>query len=89
MQIIIVTFVVITGKYKGFKLTTKFNNQYKSQLRLAHLCNAVGITDTLTDPGDLIGKRLKLRVLPKTREHMGRKYINHIITRFHPIDRDI
>jgi hypothetical protein len=84
-----VEFQVAVGKYKGFKLTTNFYLNFKGKVRLSYLCTAVGISGELNNPAQLIGKKVKLRVVPKRNYYMGKTYINYIITRFHPIDRDI
>jgi hypothetical protein len=86
-QILKVEFRIAKGKYRGFPLNTIFPSDFKGQVRLSYLCNAVGITDELKSPEQLLGKILKLRIVPYYRHHMGRKYLNHKVTRFHPADR--
>ena len=82
--LLVVDFVVIKGRCEGFKLSAGFYyREMKGKIRLTHLCIAVGITGELEDPNHLIGKKLRVRVVPKTVEKGGRKYRNHIITRFH------
>jgi hypothetical protein len=80
-----IEFRVARGKYEGFKLTSTFFLTYKGRLRLTYLCNAAGITGELKYPGQLIGKMAKLRVVPYYRTYRGRRYLNHKITRFHPV----
>ncbi|MCK4649590.1 hypothetical protein KAT51_08705 [bacterium] len=82
---LIVDFIVAEGKYKGFKLSTGFYDSFKSRLRLGHLCSAVGVSGELKSPDQLIGKRVKLRVVPSVHNYMGKSYMNYRITRFHPI----
>lgn len=79
---------ISAGKHKGFKLSTSFPLTYKGRRRLSYLCKALGITGKV-NPAQLIGRKLKILVVPKKREYMGKTYINYVITRFHPIDRDI
>ena len=81
-----VDFEVAKGKYEGFKLSTKFYESYKSRLRFSHLCASVGITEQLNSIDQLIGKLVKLRVVPTYRNYMGKRYLNHEITRFHPVN---
>jgi hypothetical protein len=88
-QALKVDFKVVRGKYKGFRLDTMFYDSFKSRLRLSYLCAAVGISEELRSPSQIIGKRLKLRVVPSRRNYMGRGYIDHRITRFHPLDADL
>ena len=84
-----VSFRVIKGKHAGFNLTTYFYDTYRSKARLTHLCNSVGIYGQLSDPNELVGKRLKLRIVPKYLNYQGRTYLEHRITRFHSINRKI
>jgi hypothetical protein len=88
-KVLTVKFQVAVGKYRGFKLTTHISIDFKGRFRLSHLCSAVGISKELDNPKELIGKKVKLRVVPKRNHYKGKVYINYIITRFHPIDRDI
>jgi hypothetical protein len=85
-QILRVEFRIAKGKYRGFPIVTTFSNDFKSKVRLSYLCNAVGIIGELKSPEQLLGKILKLRIVPYYRHHMGRKYLNHRITRFHPVN---
>jgi hypothetical protein len=85
-QILRVEVRIAKGKYQGFPIVTTFSNDFKGKVRLSYLCNAVGIIDELKSPEQLLGKILKLRVVPYYRHHMGRKYLNHKITRFHPVN---
>ena len=82
-----VNFEIAKGKYKGFKLITYFYESFKSRIRLAHLCNTVGITGELTSPDQLVGKAVRLRIVPRKNRFTGKYYYR--ITRFHPIDRDM
>ena len=81
-----VEFRIIKGKCRGFLLATVFKDIYRRNFRLSHLCNAAGITGELKNPEQLIGKMVKLRVVPYYRTYMGKNYLNHKITRFHPVD---
>ena len=83
-QVLKVEFEVAAGKYRGFRLSTKFFVSFKSRLRLTHLCNAVGIHGSLNSPEELIGRQLKLRVIPKKNTFNGSLF--YLITRFHPLD---
>lgn len=85
-SIIVAEFVVTKGKCTGFKLTAGFYyKEIKGKTRLTYLCSAVGITETLSDPNHLLHKKLRVRVIPKTTQRNGKKYWNHIITRFHKL----
>jgi hypothetical protein len=86
-QVLSVEFRIAKGKYRGFPIITTFSKNFKSKVRLSYLCGAVGITDELKSPQQLLGKTVKLRVVPYYRNRMGKRYLNHKITRFHPIDR--
>ena len=88
-QILKVGFSIDRGKYKGFKLSTNFYDSFKSRARLSYLYRAVGITDKNAYPDKLVGKRLKMRIVPNWHDNMGKSYITHSITMFHPIDRNI
>ena len=85
-QILRVEFRIAKGKYRGFPIVTTFSNNFKNKVRLSYLCNAVGITDELRSPEQLLGKMAKLRVVPYYRNYMGRKFLYHKITRFHPVN---
>ncbi|MCB2141210.1 DUF669 domain-containing protein [bacterium] len=82
-----VEFRVIKGKCEGFHLMTVIRDIYRRNYRLSYLCKAAGIGGKLNDPKELIGKIVKLRVVPNHRTYMGRTYLDHKITRFHPMDR--
>ena len=86
-QVLKVAFRIVKGKYRGFSIITVFSDDFKSKVRLSYLCNAVGITGELKNPEQLLGKIVKLRVVPYYRSRMGKRYLNHKITRFHPVDR--
>jgi len=79
-------FRIVKGKCEGFLLSAVLKDIYRRKARLSHLCNAVGITEELNNPGQLLGKIVKLRVIPYYRTYMGKRYLNHKITRFHPAD---
>jgi hypothetical protein len=85
-QVLKVEFRIAKGKYRGFTIFTNFHNNFKSKVRLSYLCNAVGITGELKNPEQLLRKIVKLRVVPYYRNRMGKRYLNHKITRFHPVD---
>jgi hypothetical protein len=85
-QILKIEFRIAKGKYRGFPINTTFSNDFKSKVRLSYLCNAVGITDELKSPEQLLGKVVKLRVVPYYKNYMGKTYLNHKITRFHPVN---
>lgn len=77
---------MFTGKYTGFRLCTGFYyRDLKGRARLSYLCGAVGITGQLKDPKELVGKRAKLRIVPKLRDYKGKTYRDYLITRFHPL----
>ena len=76
---------VDTGIHKGLKLYTSFYDTFKSGLRLTHLCNAAGIFTELEKPEQLVGRRVKLRVVPNLCNETGRTLIKYNITRFHPV----
>jgi hypothetical protein len=81
-----VEFEVCKGKNLGFRLKTGFGlNNKGAMYRLAYLCQAVGITGKLGDPDQLMGKKLKIRIVPKDDEYQGRRYRKLIITRFHRV----
>jgi hypothetical protein len=77
---------IVKGKCEGFPLGTVFKDIYRRKARLSHLCKAAGITGKLNDPQHLIGKIVKLRVIPYYRTYMGKRYLNYKITRFHPVN---
>lgn len=79
-------FKVIKGQSTGFKMYTEFPFTKRGIARLSHLCKAVGIVGTLNNPKELLGKKLKLRVVPKYTQRQGRTYLEHRITKFHPQD---
>lgn len=79
-------FKVIKGQSTGFKMYTEFPFTRRGIARLSHLCKAVGIVGKLNDPRELLGKKLKLRVVPEYKHRQGRTYLEHRITRFHPLD---
>ncbi|VBB44913.1 hypothetical protein TRIP_B350084 [uncultured Desulfatiglans sp.] len=84
--LLVIKFVVTKGRCSGFELSSGFYyEEMKGKVRFTHLCNAVGITDKLRDPNVLVGKRLRVRVVPKTVERNGRKFRNLVITRFHEL----
>ena len=85
-QALRVEFRIAKGKYQGFPIITIFSNDFKGKVRLSYLCNAVGITDELKNPEQLLGKMVKLRVVPYYRSRIGREYLYHKITRFHPVN---
>jgi hypothetical protein len=80
-------FKIIKGKHNGFTLSTSFYDTKPSNARLTYLCNSVGIFYELKDPNDLVGKKVKLRIVPKYSDYKGRTYLEHRITRFHHINR--
>jgi len=85
-DLFVVYFQVVKGRHKGFKeLSAGFYDDYKGNMRLTYLCEAVGITGELKDPSVLLGKFVKLRVVPKMVNSSGRSYRNYVITRFHPV----
>jgi hypothetical protein len=78
---------VAKGRCEGFQLTAVFKDVYQLNYRLSHLCESVGITcGKLVNPEYLIGKMVKLRVVPDESTYMGRRYMDHKIIRFHPVD---
>ena len=81
-----VEFRIIKGKCEGFRLSAVIRDIYRRNYRLSYLCKAAGISRELNDPKQLIGKIVKLRVVPEHRTYMGRSYLNHKITRFHPVN---
>lgn len=85
-QIVTVEFTIIKGKHTGFKLNTRFYETQKSRFRLGYFCDAVGIQKRLDDLQGLIGKIVKLRVLPKYTNFQGQPTVQYRITRFHEAD---
>lgn len=85
-QALKVEFRITKGKYRGFPIIAIFPSDFNGKVRLSYLCNAVGITDELKSPKQLLGKIVKLRVVPYYRSRMGREYLCHKITRFHPVN---
>jgi hypothetical protein len=82
--LLVVDFKVVKGRCEGFQVSAGFYYQeMKGRVRLSHLCGAVGITGQLDGPERLVGKRLRLRVLPRLAERGGRVYRNYLVTRFH------
>ena len=75
------------GKNAGFVLHTHFFLKGKGLARLSYLCASLGITDELSDPSELVGRRVKLRIVPKLMRVGEKTQLVHRITRFHPIDR--
>jgi hypothetical protein len=85
-QTLKVEFEVIKGKYQGFKVSAFFPGDFKSNVRLSFLCNAVGIMGELEAPEQLLGKIVKLRIVPYYSAYSGKKSLKHKITRFHPVN---
>lgn len=79
-----VCFEVAQGKCKGFRVYTAFFLKGKGLARLSHLCASVGITGQLSDPSDLEGLRVKLRIVPEVVRFGEIERLVHRITRFHP-----
>ena len=86
-QILKVEFTVSRGKYTGFQVDTKFYETQRSRYRLGYLCQAVGIEGKLNALIDLIGKSVKLRIVPKYVIYRGKSTVQYRITRFHPVDQ--
>ena len=82
-----VSFEVDAGKCRGFKVYTAFFLKDRGLARLSHLCASVGITGELSDPSDLVGRRVKLRIVPKLVRFGERPRMVHRITRFHAVER--
>jgi len=82
-----VSFELDAGKCAGFKVYTAFFLKGKGLARLSHLCASVGITGELSDPSDLVGRRVKLRIVPKLVRFGERPRMVHRITRFHAVER--
>jgi len=80
-------FEVDRGKNAGFVLHTQFFLKGKGLARLSYLCESVGIKGELSDPSELVSRRVKLRVVPKLVRVGEKTQLVHRITRFHPIDR--
>ena len=77
-------FEVSTGRYRGFRISTKFFDTFKSRIRLTHLCNAVGVNDRLNSPDDLVGRKMRAKIVPKKNQFNDRLF--YLITRFDPLD---
>ena len=88
-EVLTVHFEVIKGRHAGFTLSTDFWDTFKSRARLSHLCCAVGIIGELKSIDLLVGKTLKLRIVPDYENKMGRTFINYRITMFHHADRKL
>ena len=86
-QLLVVHFEVCSGKCEGSKLTAGFYIETpKGIARLSHLCDALGIKGRLENPSQLMGKKVRVRVLPKGTEfYRGKPYRRYAITRFHPL----
>ena len=82
-QILLVEFTIIKGKHTGFKLSTRFYESRKSQFRLGYLCDAVEIQERLNALQDLVGKQVKLRVVPNYSIFKGKLTVQYWIMRFH------
>ena len=82
-----VAFEVTKGDKKGFRMRTNIKMSYRGIARLTYLCEAAGISRELTDPKELIGKKVKVRVVPRNFTRQGRTYLVHRITRFHHVSR--
>ncbi|MDY6988924.1 MAG: hypothetical protein SWQ30_12810 [Thermodesulfobacteriota bacterium] len=80
-----VDFRVCKGKHRGLGLSTHFPATFKGKRRLSHFCRAVGIFGRLESPDQLVGKKLRLRVVPSYYFYRGRRYREYRITRFHPV----
>ena len=86
--LLVLYFKVFKGKYRGFRLSSGFYyKDLKGRVRLTYMCDAVGISGQLISPKQLLGKRLRLRVVPRYDEYQGRTYRNYRITRFHPVTK--
>lgn len=84
-----VYFTVDIGKYRGFKLSTVFNGNWKSRKRFSHLCKAVGFTQKEIESVNLlVGKSLILLVVPVRENYKDRKSTRYIIRLFHPLNKD-
>lgn len=85
-QVLSVEFTVTKGKHTGFRLKSTFPEDFKSIIRLTHLCRASGIKKELRVPSELMHKRVKLRIIPFRNTYRGKNYLNHRITRYHPLN---
>ena len=74
------------GKCKGFRLRKKFYEDPKSRFVFSILCNAIGIIEEVKDMNLLVGKLVKLRIVPPGQYYRGKRVSKHIIIRFHPVD---
>ncbi len=84
--LLVFTFLVTKGKCKGFQLSAGFYYlEPKGKMRLSYLCEAVGITGQLDDPKILVGKHIRLRVVPGTAKSGWKTYRNYYVTRFHGV----
>ena len=79
---------IVRGKYEGFKVSSEFDNSFKGDLRFAYLCEAVGITGELENLDDLLGRKVRIGLVPKRYQRNGRTFVRHVITRFHPVKKD-
>ena len=79
-------FEVAKGKCKGFGLRKKFYEDPKSRFRFSILCNAIGIIEEVKDMNLLVGKLVKLRIVPPGQYYKGKRTTKHIIIRFHPVN---
>jgi len=72
------------GNYRGFRLRTHLYDNKNGRIRLGHLCRAVGVKGKLRSLDQLIGRTVKIHVVPDRGEHHGRSYLKHRITKFFP-----
>ena len=80
--LLILGFMVTKGKCEGFEVSAGFYyEEMKGKTRLTYLCEAVGITGELGDPKHLVGKRVRLRIVPKTIKSGWKTYRNYYVTR--------
>jgi hypothetical protein len=82
-----VSFEVDRGKNAGFRLHTDFFLKGKGLARLSYLCESVGIRGELSDPSELVGRRVRLRVVPQLVMFREGSRLVHRITRFHAVER--
>ena len=79
-------FELSKGKCKGFRLRKKFYEDNKSRWRFSVLCEDIGIIEDVEDMNLLVGKLVKLRIVPPGQYYKGKRVTKHIIIRFHSVD---
>ena len=86
MDSLVVEFMVSKGKYKDFMFKAEFSQTYKSRRRLSYLCNSIDIYDELQSPDQLVGRRVKIRLVLCRRNYKGKQYTGYRIAGFYRVN---